>query len=619
MAPDSLAMACVPAGKTAKFDDYGNQTMTDRPTRHLPTALLALLSSFVLGCGGGGGGGGGGVAPPPVQSNNADLRALVLTLAPLDQAFQANQLNYTAATGFLGAGTWVGATTDDANATMTINGVPTISGMPSALIALDEGDTDIVIEVTAENGVSLKVYIVTVSRETAANFAQHAYAKASNTDAGDQFGHGIAVWGDTMAVGAVNEASDATGINGPDNNNNASAGAVYVFVRDLAGIWAQQAYVKASNTDAGDRFGDSVALFDDTLVVGAPGEASLDQANPGDNSGNNVGAVYAYTRDAADVWTQQAYLKASNPDTGDVFGRVALFADTLVVGAAGEDGDVNGPNNNLLDAGAAYVFERNAGNWGAPIYLKASNAGSGDLFSRVSISGDAIGVGAAGEGGDANSTANAPNDNLSNAGAAYVFERAGANWTQIAYLKAFNADTDDAFSRVGISGETLVVGAPGEDSDGLGDNNNFLNSGAAYVYERGAGGNWTGIEFLKASNVDPGDEFGSGVAISSGALVVGARSEQSSALGIGGNQLDNSLAAAGAGYAFVRNAAGNWNQVVYIKPSNTRSNYRFGDDVALDRETLGISAVFEAGGTSGIDGNQNDTSQAAAGAGYFFD
>jgi hypothetical protein len=99
------------------------------------------------------------------------------------------------------------------------------------------------------------------------------YFKPSSSDPSDGFGTAVALSGDgqTLAVGAYGEDSIATGIDGDDDDDTAfSAGAVYVFVRDDMGGWSQQAYLKASNTDASDVFGWSVALSEDgsTLAVG---------------------------------------------------------------------------------------------------------------------------------------------------------------------------------------------------------------------------------------------------------------------------------------------------------------------------------------------------------------
>src|SRR5262249_30416606 len=99
-------------------------------------------------------------------------------------------------------------------------------------------------------------------------WSQQAYIKASNTGANYIFGYAVAVSGDTLVVGAYQEASNATGVNGNGADNSAaSAGAAYVFLRSGT-TWSQQAYLKASNTNANDFFGGSVALSGDTLVVG---------------------------------------------------------------------------------------------------------------------------------------------------------------------------------------------------------------------------------------------------------------------------------------------------------------------------------------------------------------
>src|SRR5262249_21137182 len=137
--------------------------------------------------------------------------------------------------------------------------------------------------------------------------AQQAYLKASNTNAGDLFGGTVAISGDTVVVGAPSEASVATGVNGNQGDNSApTAGAAYGFARS-GGVWTQQAYLKASNTNAGDLFGGSVAISGDTVVVGAPFEASVAtgvNGNQGDNTAPLAGAVYVFVRSNG-VWSQQ--------------------------------------------------------------------------------------------------------------------------------------------------------------------------------------------------------------------------------------------------------------------------------------------------------------------------
>jgi len=395
--------------------------------------------------------------------------------------------------------------------------------------------------------------------------AQQAYLKASNTDAGDRFGTSVAVSGDTVVVGAPYERSNATGVGGNQADNSAiRAGAAYVFTRS-GGIWTQQAYLKASNTGGGDNFGESVAVSGDTVVVGAYGEdsnATGIDGNGSDESASDAGAAYVFVRNGV-TWTQQAYLKASNTGDGDRFGTsVAVSGDTVVVGAETEDSNATGVGGNQSDdsatwAGAAYVFARNGGIWTQQAYLKASNTDGDDRFgTSVAVSGDTVVVGARFEGSNATGIdGNGADNSFSSAGAAYVFTGSGGTWVQQAYLKASNTEAVDIFGiSVAVSGDTVVVGAHFEDSNATGDggnesDNSATDSGAAYVFARNEG-IWTQQSYLKASNTDLGDGFGTSVAVSGDTVVVGARFEGSNAIGVGGNQAVNSAGSAGASYVF---------------------------------------------------------------------
>src|SRR5262249_5792967 len=142
------------------------------------------------------------------------------------------------------------------------------------------------------------------------------------TQQGYYFGHSIALDGDTLAVGSPFESSSANGVNhdGTDRDTPAS-GAVYVFTR-ASGVWAQQTYIKASNTGVNDEFGISVSLHRDTLAVGAHRESSAAagvDGNQADDSAMNAGAAYVFQRTSG-TWAQQAYIKASHPRATDEFG-----------------------------------------------------------------------------------------------------------------------------------------------------------------------------------------------------------------------------------------------------------------------------------------------------------
>lgn len=335
-------------------------------------------------------------------------------------------------------------------------------------------------------------------------WSQQAYLKASNPGIEDIFGAAVAISGDTIVVGAANERSNASGVNGNDADDSFfGAGAAYVFARNGTS-WSQQAYLKASNTDRFYTFGNSVAIENDTIVVGAFREwsnATGVNGNQADRSAESSGAAYVFVRDGA-VWTQQAYLKASNTEEEDRFGAsVAISGDTVVIGAYSEASQATGVGGNQADnsassSGAVYVFVRSGATWSQQAYLKASNTGDGDFFgASVAISADAILVGAPLEDSQATGIDGDQADNsFDNAGAAYVFTRHSGTWSQQAYVKAshwtegVSAFRGDVFgSSVAISGDLLMVGAPWEGSSTTGINSTpdlaNWDAGAAYVFQ----------------------------------------------------------------------------------------------------------------------------------------
>ncbi len=252
--------------------------------------------------------------------------------------------------------------------------------------------------------------------------SQQAYLKASNTEGHDQFGTGVAVSGNTVAVGADAEDGNGVGINAdsdfdgipdsqdsngfPDANSNgipdfqenndlADSGAVYIFVRTSNG-WAQQAYLKASNAGAGDAFGHNLDLDGDILVVGAWLEDSnATGVTIGSSSTNDLapssGAAYVFERNDSGVWKERAYLKASNTGSSDGFGfSVAVSRHTVVVGAQGEDSDSTGVGDTESQAGAAYVFERVNETWQTAGMLKLPTRKRKIAMPHVSMSGKII-------------------------------------------------------------------------------------------------------------------------------------------------------------------------------------------------------------------------------------
>ncbi len=463
---------------------------------------------------------------------------------------------------------------------------------------------------------------------------QSAYLKASNTEADDFFGDAMAISGDTIVIGAQSENSAATGVNGNQTDNSApKAGAAYVFRRQ-GKIWKQEAYLKASNTRMDHHFGVSVAISGDTIVIGATGDRSNAtgiNGNQTDTSAPGAGAAYVFRRQGK-TWKQEAYVKASNTDAVDFFGRsVAVSGDTIVVGAYNEASAAMGVNGDQADnsasaTGAAYVFGRQPdGQWSQIAYLKASNAVAQGIFPlhfglAVAVSGNVIVVGAPDENGVA-----------VQAGAAYVYRRFGNSVSpQVAYLKASNPDASDRFgSSVAVSGDHIVVGATGERSNATGvngdqTNNSASNAGAAYVFKFGLSGGmtaWHPTAYLKASNTAAGNLFGLNVAISGDTIAVSAPGETSLSTGVNGSQTQGGAFGVGAAYVFTRLSGLGWVQHAYLKASNSTGLLVFGgsNGLAISGDTVVVGAIGEASNATGVNGDQVNEDAPNSGAAYVFD
>lgn len=472
------------------------------------------------------------------------------------------------------------------------------------------------------------------------------YFKASDNTWSIGFGHAMAISSDgtTLAVGALDHSS-STGINNYQANNSAhGSGAVYVFFWDgLA--WQQQAYVKASNPDSQDQFGgQSITLSADgnTMVVGAALEDSGTSGINGiqsDNFAEDSGAAYVFTRSAG-VWTQQAYMKASNTDAGDLFGyQVALAADgnTLAISAMREASSATGVGGNQADdsaatSGATYVFSRSGSTWSQQAYLKASNASADEEFGNalsISSDGNTLAVGAHREDSAATGVGGDQLDNSAViSGAAYVFSRSGSSWTQQAYIKASNTAAFDAFGcSLSLSGDgnTLAVGAIYEASGDAGvgadqADNSLFQSGAVYMYSRTATV-WSQQAYIKASNVGYEDQFGFAVSLSStgSMLAVSAFHEDGAAAGVNGDQSGDAVELSGAVYTFARTGSA-WSQSAYVKASNPDRVDLFGFSLALsgDGGVLAVGARDEDSLATGINGSQGNDNPSGSGAVYLY-
>jgi hypothetical protein len=309
----------------------------------------------------------------------------------------------------------------------------------------------------------------------------------------------VAISSETIAVAAVGDDSVASGVNGDQADNSATnAGAVYVFVRNGT-TWTQQAYLKASNTDASDSFGAALALSVDTLVVGAPEEDSSATGVGGDQADNSAGAsgaVYVFVRNGS-LWSQQAYIKASNTGVGDFFGisGVSVSGDLLAVGALSEDSNATGidgdeNNDSASRAGAVYVFSRSGTAWSQDAYIKGSNTEAGDGFgASTALSGELLAVGAFGEASSSiGVNGNQADNGQEGSGALYLFLRSNTDWSQLAYIKSSNSEGNDAFGEPALDANILAVAASGESSgargvDGEETDNSQARAGALYLFQ----------------------------------------------------------------------------------------------------------------------------------------
>ena len=412
--------------------------------------------------------------------------------------------------------------------------------------------------------IALMVFIPKVGR---AQLYTEVTLTASDAADGDAFGSSVAIFGDTAIVGARND-DDAC----PDNNV-CSSGSAYIFERNQGGPnnWGQ--VLKLTSFDAArfDFFGNSVAISNDTAIVGAEGN---------DDKGALSGSAYIFGRNQGgeNNWGEAVKLTASDgAELSHFGGSVAISGDTAIVGAYTSD-------NAAPNSGSAYIFERNYGgtnHWGERHKLTVLDAAADDHFGdSVAIFNDTAIVGAF-----------ANDDDGPSSGSAYIFQRNHGgtdNWGQILKLTASDADVFDLFGdSVAISNDTAIVGALGNSDEG-----EF--SGSAYVFDRNQGGanNWGQVLKLTASDAAEEDEFGTSVAISGDTAIVGASYNDDACPG-------NNRCNSGSAYVFNRNQGGahNWGEKLKLTALDAAANDVFGTFVAVAGDTTLVGAPTTLNGT----------------------
>jgi len=460
------------------------------------------------------------------------------------------------------------------------------------------GDTVVVGALADDIGANVNqgsAYVFTRSGAAQPVWTLQQKLTASDGATSDSFGFSVAISGETVVVGAAND----------DTGRSVNQGSAYVFIRSGA-VWTEQQKLTANDGAAGANFGFSVAISGDAAVVGAPFDdigGNVDEGSAyiftrtfpptgavwsqrqkltavgidglaGDNFGvsvafngravvvgasgveNKRGAAHIFTNNGA-IWTEQEKLFVGDGADNDQFGRsVALSGETVVAGA---------PNNSgaFAGQGAAYVFGSCASSLVQQQQLTASDGAAFDGLGRsVAISGDTAVVGAFTDGVGSNESQ----------GSAYVFVRIGGVWTLQQKLTASDGAANDSFGNsVAISGETVVVGSPGDDIGAR------LDEGSAYVFTR-SGAVWTEQQKLIAGVGEARDQFGVSVAISGDTAVVGAFTD-----GVGSNP------GQGSAYVFTRSGV-DWLLQEKLIAIDGAANDFFGISVALEGDTVVVGA-----------------------------
>lgn len=402
-------------------------------------------------------------------------------------------------------------------------------------------------------------------------------------DAGDRYGSSVALYDDILVVGApFDDNGDQTRFGVTDvaafesserqtflsslnsDNTLSDSGAVYVFIRNQQGVWEFDHYLKAPFPDAHDRFGTSVAVYGNDLVVSAPGEDSISEGINGEETNNTApdsGAVYVYRRQSAQFsWSKVAYIKPSSNQPGvdgfdDAFGANVDLSDGRLLVSAHKD-DLIG-DEIKADVGSVALYTREeSGEWRFSQAIRQPSPQAGDEFGfAIDLTPNRLIVGAPGESSDHRGVIqgsaignwfdpDANNFNLDNpdSGAAYVYNLGDNGVALSSYIKASNSDEGDRFGAAVAAAHSraqVFVGAPFEDGAGLGfnrdlDSNTNPSSGAVYSYTGNQNGeNWAAQNYIKTS-LDPTPiEFGSSIVAEGNALFVGARQLDTALTGSG--------------------------------------------------------------------------------------
>ncbi len=409
--------------------------------------------------------------------------------------------------------------------------------------------------------VTILVFLVLLAAPCWAQQFENDKLLASDGEAGDNFGHSVALSGTRALIGTY------------DDLNGSVHGSAYVFGHDsVSGTWQEEAKLTASDGAYWDLFGHSVALSDERIFIGAPYD---------NDNGWNSGSVYFFGYDdVSGTWHEEAKLTASDNEPDDQFGwSISLLGMRALVGANYDDD--NGDNS-----GSAYVFHYDSvsGSWLEDSKLLASDGMYADFFGcSCSLSGTRALIGAWQH-----------KYNVDRPGAAYLFgyDSVSGTWQEEAKLLASDGADHDYFGwSVALSGDVALVGAYQDDDNGT-------NSGSAYVFRYDSvSETWLEEAKLLASDGDGIDSFGYSVALSGNRALIGARWD------------DDYGYKTGSSYVFVYDSvSGTWHEEAKLLTSDSADRDNFGHSVALSGDGALIGAY--------CDDNENGST---AGSAYTFD
>lgn len=348
---------------------------------------------------------------------------------------------------------------------------------------------------------------------------------ADDREAGDKFGFDIDVSGDYLVIGADNQTKNSSG-----EAPLTSAGAAYIFKKNTSGQWEQIQKIVPSDRAENDRFGASVAIDGNYMVVGAP------------SKNNSQGAAYVFEKNASDEWKEAAIL-TSMKSFYPTYGRdVDISGDRIIVGSPSQIYSTTDPVYHYNFAGMAFIYERDgSGNWNEVHKTSSSDVVELDHFATsVALSGDFALVGTPDKKTDEDGK-----NSLGAAGAVYVLHRDNeGNWKETQKITPQDRAENDQFgSSVSLSGNTGVIGSWWDDHDA--DNKNTMDkSGSAYIIEKAEDDTWAIVQKIVAKDRSEGASFGNEVHVNGSDIIVGVAFEDYNSQGT--DLLDN----AGAVYAF---------------------------------------------------------------------